>query len=165
MVFITRLLSRLSSLLVRVELAQDSGLSRQARPASIANHFSRYNNSQSRLGSSTTMDSYIDASAIPSRLHLPDGHMPRRSSSVPARRPQPIESQVGYVYDSRMLMHSCISGHPEQPARIQGVHDVLKREQLLVKMKKLPIREADRDEILLVHSEHLWDKVMAINCQ
>lgn len=74
-----------------------------------------------------------------------------------------MEYQVGYVYDSRMLMHSCLSGHPEQPARISNIHNLLKDEGLLSKMRKLPIREAERDEILLVHSEHLWDKVMAIS--
>lgn len=113
-------------------------------------------------GAATAMD--IDLSAVPSRLHLVDGHRPRRSSSVPAHRPQATDSQVGYVYDSRMMLHSCISGHPEQPARIQRIHDLLREKQLLAKMRRLNAREAEREEVLLVHSEHLWDKVMAVSC-
>lgn len=105
----------------------------------------------------------VITSASSSRLHLEDGHPQRRASSVPARRPRASDFQVGYVYDSKMLMHSCLHGHPEQPARIKGVHDTLNTANLLTKMKKLPIRMAERDEVLLVHSEHLWDKVMAIS--
>ena len=105
-----------------------------------------------------------DTIASPSTTRL-EGHTQRRASSVPARRQNIVDYQVGYVYDSRMLMHSCLSGHPEQPSRIRNIHDTLKNAGLLSKMKKLPIREAERDEILLVHSEHLWDKVMAISSE
>ncbi|KAJ3559715.1 hypothetical protein NM688_g166 [Phlebia brevispora] len=82
----------------------------------------------------------------------------------PARaRPRIGDFQVGYVYDTQMLMHECLTGHPEQPGRIKGIYDLLKKEDLLTKMRKLPIRLAEREEILLVHNEHLWDKVMAIS--
>ncbi|PSR81153.1 hypothetical protein PHLCEN_2v6488 [Hermanssonia centrifuga] len=99
------------------------------------------------------------------RHDLVDGEeSTRRASSVPARRPRgSLEPRVGYVYDSRMLMHSCIKGHPEQPARISSIFNALKKEELLSKMKRLPIREAERDEVLLVHGEGLWEKVMAIH--
>ena len=105
-------------------------------------------------------------SASSSRPNVVDGHMQRRASSLPLRRPLHgaiRESQVGYVYDGRMLAHSCIHAHPETPERIKVVHDILKKEDLLGKMQKLAIRPAERDEVLLVHNEHLWDKVMAIS--
>ncbi|GJE95460.1 histone deacetylase clr3 [Phanerochaete sordida] len=86
----------------------------------------------------------------------------RRASSLPPKNPRPITPTVGYVYDSRMMGHSCISGHPEQPERIKRIHDAFRDAGLIAKMKKLAIREAERDEVLLVHSETLWDKVMAI---
>lgn len=86
----------------------------------------------------------------------------RRASSLPPKHPRPHDSQVGYVYDSRMMSHVCFSGHPEQPERIKRIYDAFQHADLISKMRKLPIREAERDEILLVHSETLWDKVMAI---
>lgn len=91
----------------------------------------------------------------------------RRASSLPAKRQRLIEPKVGYVYDDRMLMHACMApdGHPEQPARLTRVHDALLTGDVLNKMKRLPIREVERDEVLLVHSETLWDKVMAIACR
>ena len=50
----------------------------------------------------------------------------------------------------------------QQPVRIKRIHDAFRDAGLISKMKKLAIREAERDEVLLVHSETLWDKVMAI---
>ena len=81
---------------------------------------------------------------------------------MPPKNPRLNAPAVGYVYDSLMMGHSCISGHPEQPERIKRIHDAFRDAGLISKMKKLAIREAERDEVLLVHSETLWDKVMAI---
>ena len=86
----------------------------------------------------------------------------RRASSLPPKNPRPSLPVVGYVYDARMMGHSCISGHPEQPERIKRIYDTFRDAGLLSKMKKIAIREAEREEVLLVHSETLWDKVMAI---
>lgn len=86
----------------------------------------------------------------------------RRASSLPPKHPRTHDSQVGYVYDSRMMSHTCISGHPEQPDRIRRIYEAFQQGGLIAKMRNLPIREAERDEVLLVHSETLWDKVMAI---
>ena len=90
-------------------------------------------------------------------------HGERRASSLPPKHPRQQDFQVGYVYDSRMMSHVCISGHPEQPERIKRIFDAFSAAELIPKMRKLPIREAERDEVLLVHSETLWDKVMAIS--
>ena len=83
-------------------------------------------------------------------------------SSLPPKNPRQTPPTVGYVYDSRMMGHSCISGHPEQPERIKRIFDAFRDAGLISKMKKITIREAERDEILMVHSETLWDKVIAI---
>jgi histone deacetylase 6 len=89
----------------------------------------------------------------------------RRATSLPAKREVTIQHQVGYVYDEGMLMHACLApdGHPEQPARLTRVHNALVTAKVLEKMQKLPIREVERDEALLVHSQTLWDKVLAIS--
>lgn len=86
----------------------------------------------------------------------------RRASSLPPKPPQLHDAHVGYVYDSRMMTHTCISGHPEQPDRIRRIYEAFQHAGLVAQMRALPIRPAARDEVLLVHSETLWDKVMAI---
>lgn len=121
---------------------------------------------QSTVGSSGgPMD--IDASKSEKPLSYtrrrPQSTEGRRASSVPAKRPRLYDAQVGYVYDDNMLFHACADGHPEQPARIMRIHDALKSANLLEKMKQIPIREVERDEVLLVHSQTLWDRVMAIS--
>ncbi|OBZ68110.1 Histone deacetylase clr3 [Grifola frondosa] len=71
--------------------------------------------------------------------------------------------QVGYVYSTKMMTHSCIHGHPEQPERISRIFDALKQAQCLEKMRRLPIRRVLREEALLVHSETLWNKILAMH--
>ncbi|KAI0074161.1 histone deacetylase complex protein [Panus rudis PR-1116 ss-1] len=70
---------------------------------------------------------------------------------------------VGYVYDPRMMLHNCVRGHSEDPQRISRIFDALKADGCLSQMVRLPIREVAREEALLVHSEALWDKVMAVS--
>ncbi|KAF9049799.1 histone deacetylase complex protein [Panaeolus papilionaceus] len=82
-----------------------------------------------------------------------------RASSVPIHPPN---YTVGYVYSSDMMSHFCPGGHPEQPARIQRIWQNLVHHQLTKEMKWLPIREVQKHEALLVHSEDHWDKVIAI---
>ncbi|KAK7692723.1 hypothetical protein QCA50_004356 [Cerrena zonata] len=69
---------------------------------------------------------------------------------------------VGYVYDPRMMLHSCASGHQEDPERISRIFDMLKTSGCIAQMVPIAIREVRRQEVLLVHSEALWDKVMYI---
>lgn len=72
---------------------------------------------------------------------------------------------VGYVYDSRMMMHTCVRGHSEAPERISRIFDSLKTAGCLRYMVQIPIREVNKGEVLLVHSESLWNKVAAISCK
>ncbi|KAL6305042.1 histone deacetylase complex protein [Sparassis latifolia] len=85
-----------------------------------------------------------------------------RASSLPPSLKTP-EIQVGYVYSTKMMMHSCVHGHEEQPERISRIFDILKDASCLTKMRRLPIRPVLKEEALLVHSEALWDKVQAIH--
>ncbi|TFK85072.1 histone deacetylase complex protein [Polyporus arcularius HHB13444] len=95
---------------------------------------------------------------------------PTRSSAGPkpraASEPATLRStayQVGYVYSSKMMTHSCARGHPEQPERISRIFDILREHDCLTKMKQLPIRRVLREEALLVHSTSLWEKVLALH--
>ncbi|KAI0769366.1 histone deacetylase complex protein [Trametes elegans] len=85
-----------------------------------------------------------------------------RAASVPATLRESAY-QVGYVYSSKMMSHSCAQGHCEQPERISRIFDILRENHCLEKMKKLPIRRVLREEALLVHSQALWDKVLALH--
>lgn len=85
-----------------------------------------------------------------------------RASSLPVKYP---DFTVGYVYSSEMMSHFSPQGHPEQPQRIQRIWLVLKLGELIEKMKWLPIREVRKDEVLLVHSEDHWNKVLALQCE
>lgn len=108
----------------------------------------------------------VDAQGAPAEHDAHQGPLVRRAS--PAPPPPPAghpRSPVGFVYDSRMMEHCCLSGHPEQPARIQVIFDAFMSLGLIGRMWPIPCREALRDEVLLVHSETLWDKVMAIACK
>lgn len=81
-----------------------------------------------------------------------------RSSSVPLHPP---DYSVGYIYSTEMMNHLCPGGHPEQPARIERIWQSLKKAGLIEKMKWLPIRPVRQGEALLVHSEDLWNKIIA----
>ncbi|TBU50538.1 histone deacetylase complex protein [Dichomitus squalens] len=85
-----------------------------------------------------------------------------RAASLPATLRESAY-QVGYVYSSKMMTHSCIRSHCEQPERISRIFDILKQNGCLSEMKQLPIRRVLREEVLLVHSQSLWDKVLALH--
>ncbi|KAL1942417.1 hypothetical protein VTO73DRAFT_6019 [Trametes versicolor] len=85
-----------------------------------------------------------------------------RASSMPATL-RANAYHVGYVYSSKMMSHSCVHGHCEQPERISRIFDILNQNDCLKKMKRLPIRRVLREEALLVHSQALWDKVLALH--
>lgn len=87
-----------------------------------------------------------------------------RASSMPATL-RANAYHVGYVYSSKMMSHSCVHGHCEQPERISRIFDILNQNDCLKKMKRLPIRRVLREEALLVHSQALWDKVLALHCR
>jgi hypothetical protein len=109
---------------------------------------------------SDSMD--VDSDVVSSRVapSIPSGRP--RAASLPTNPP---DYTVGYIYSSEMMSHFSPHGHPEQPARIQHIWQTLVRDQLTKKMKWLPIRQVRKEEVLLVHSEDHWDKVIALQCK
>lgn len=88
-----------------------------------------------------------------------------RASSLPPVL-SPSNTTVGYVYSTLMMTHTNTRGHhEEQPDRISRIFNILKDADCLAKMRRLPIRPVAREEALLVHSEALWEKIMAIQCR
>jgi histone deacetylase 6 len=103
-------------------------------------------------------------------------HVPsQRVSSVDSyptllkRRP----TSAGYVYAPEMMSHTSLwdaddsddERHPEKPHRILRIYEALQDAGLLDLMQEILIRPCYPEEVLLVHSEELWDKVLAIQCK
>ena len=104
----------------------------------------------------------VDSDVVSSHVAMSVPDRRPRATSLPANPP---DYTVGYIYSSEMMSHFSPHGHPEQPARIQQIWQTLVRDQLTKKMKWLPIRGVRKEEVLLVHSEDHWDKVIAIQCE
>ena len=102
------------------------------------------------------------ATQAQAQASAPPHHARPRASSVPAVLRE-SRFQVGYVYSSKMMTHSCVRSHCEQPERISRIFDILRKNGCLERMKQLPIRRVLREEALLVHSQSLWDKVLALH--
>ncbi|KAL1748791.1 hypothetical protein HDZ31DRAFT_29029 [Schizophyllum fasciatum] len=68
---------------------------------------------------------------------------------------------VGYVYSTEMLGHCKPEGHEEQPARITRIYEALQASGCIDSMIRLKIRPALKEEVVLVHSEDHWNKIMA----
>ncbi|WVN90743.1 uncharacterized protein L203_105985 [Cryptococcus depauperatus CBS 7841] len=81
-------------------------------------------------------------------------------------------TRTGYVYDPLMMLH-CMEGymptaenaenngdgHPEDPMRIKRIFTRLAEQGLIRRMKRLDFDEVKFEQVMLVHSEELWDKV------
>jgi histone deacetylase 6 len=63
-----------------------------------------------------------------------------------------------------MATHCSLSpeGHPEAPERISRIWNAIVAMGYNMKARKIPIRPVRKEEVLLVHSEDLWDKVEAL---
>ena len=72
---------------------------------------------------------------------------------------------VGYVFSPEMLGHSKPEGHEEQPARITRIFEALQKSGCIELMIRLKIRPALKEEVILVHSEDHWNKIMAFQCE
>jgi acetoin utilization deacetylase AcuC-like enzyme len=55
--------------------------------------------------------------------------------------------------------------HLEQPARITSIFETLESSGCTSRMIVLPAREVSEDEVALVHSRKVWDRVNAIECK
>jgi len=75
-------------------------------------------------------------------------------------------TRVGYCYDPRMRGHKHLSyDHPEQPARITSIFETLENSGCTSRMIVLPTREVSEDEVALVHSRNVWERVNEIECK
>ncbi|KAG9124110.1 Histone deacetylase hda1, partial [Ceratobasidium sp. 392] len=90
---------------------------------------------------------------------------------TPADTPPPPPTRTGYCFDSAMTLHAPHGvdsyaeeddPHPERPQRITRIHAALANDHLLDRMEKIPVRPVRRNEVMLVHTKDLVDKVEAL---
>ncbi|KAK0461024.1 uncharacterized protein EV420DRAFT_1640527 [Desarmillaria tabescens] len=74
-----------------------------------------------------------------------------------------IRPRVAVIYSSEMTCHRpLLEEHYEQPARITRIWETITAAGCTLKMKRIPIRPAHKNEVLLVHSEDHWNRVQAL---
>ncbi|KAI6660493.1 histone deacetylase 6-like [Oopsacas minuta] len=66
---------------------------------------------------------------------------------------KPQSTETGLVYDELMLKHESPIEHPECPARIKRIYTAMAEAGLVARCKRVPVREATREELLSVHGE------------
>ncbi|MBW1772930.1 MAG: histone deacetylase [Deltaproteobacteria bacterium] len=66
-------------------------------------------------------------------------------------------TRTGIVKDERYLDHDMGPFHPESPRRLQAIYGMLAESDMAGNFKEVPVRRADRAELLLVHSSEYVD--------
>lgn len=77
------------------------------------------------------------------------------------------EHRTGYVFSADMMLHvnPIEPEHPERPLRIWKIFLEFKRNNLFPRMKRIPIREVEEEEVALVHDKGIWDGVKRSACK
>jgi len=68
---------------------------------------------------------------------------------------------TGILLDVRLRAHEAPHEHPERPARLAAIESRLEREGLTARCRRIPAREATRDELLAVHTARLIQEIDA----
>ncbi|HLN81352.1 MAG TPA: histone deacetylase [Thermoanaerobaculia bacterium] len=68
---------------------------------------------------------------------------------------------TGLVYDEAFLLHRAPYEHPEYPGRLAAIWKRLNEEGLAVRCRRVPAREATRDELRAVHTLEHIDRIAA----
>ena len=68
-------------------------------------------------------------------------------------------TRLGFLYDPAVLSHQPPAGHPERPARVSAVMDLLERERMLERLTRLPVTPATREQLERVHTPAYLDFV------
>jgi histone deacetylase 6 len=64
----------------------------------------------------------------------------------------PVTAATGIVFDERFRLHAAPYDHPERPARLAAIESRLERDGLTARCRRIPAREATREELLAVHT-------------
>ena len=66
-------------------------------------------------------------------------------------------TRTGIVKDEKYLEHDMGPFHPESPRRLQAIYGMLAEPDMAGHFREVPVRRADREELLLVHSSDYVD--------
>lgn len=72
-----------------------------------------------------------------------------------------MTAPTGLVYDERFLLHRAPSDHPEHPGRLAAIWNRLEADGLGARCRRVPARDATREELLAVHTSDHVDQVEA----
>ena len=75
-------------------------------------------------------------------FHLANNHLTRREKM----------NKTGIVKDERYVHHQMGAHHPESPERLKVIYAMLEEQDMRGRFVEVPVRRAERDELLLVHS-------------
>jgi acetoin utilization deacetylase AcuC-like enzyme len=67
--------------------------------------------------------------------------------------------KTGIVRDERYIDHRPGAFHPESPERLQAIYGMLQKPEMAGRFIDVPVREAKREELLLIHSSDYVDMV------
>lgn len=69
--------------------------------------------------------------------------------------------KTGIVKDNRYMNHQAGPGHPESPQRLEVIYAMLEESDMAGRFQEVPVRQAEREELLLIHSPEYIDRVAA----
>ena len=70
-------------------------------------------------------------------------------------------AKTGIVKDERYLNHQMGDYHPESPQRLEVIYNMLKHPDMDGHFEEVPVRRAEKDELLLVHSPDYVARIAA----
>ena len=66
---------------------------------------------------------------------------------------------VGIIADKIFENHLPSYGHPESPERVRAINEMLKEKGIISKLKQIPLRKANEEEILLIHTKSHFNRI------
>lgn len=72
-----------------------------------------------------------------------------------------MSKKVGIIRGDIFLEHDTGPGHPESPERLVSIYGMLDQSGLSAELKKVELRKAAKEEILLIHSEDHYDRIQS----
>lgn len=67
--------------------------------------------------------------------------------------------KTGIVRDDRFMNHQMGAYHPESPTRLEVIYGMLEDQDMMDHFTSVPVRRAEREELLWVHTPNYVDKV------
>jgi acetoin utilization deacetylase AcuC-like enzyme len=70
-------------------------------------------------------------------------------------------TRTGIVRDERYLNHSMGDYHPERPERLEAIYAMLLEPDMAGKLREVPVRLAEKEELLLIHTPRYVETLAA----